>query len=163
MITFENKPERISQRSLEAFARRAQRLAGTKGDVSVLLTDARRMKELNQRFRGKNRPTDVLSFPGTQGGDIALCVEIARENSARYGHSFAQELKILLLHGMLHLAGYDHEADEGEMAKREMQLRSRLKLPANLIDRAQKNGRNTEGSSSTPGKQKRSLKRRRVR
>lgn len=163
VIVFEIKPDRISQRSLESFALQAQRLAGAKGEISVLLTNANRMQELNLRFRGKERATDVLSFPRQEGGDIALCLEIARDNASRYGHSLAQELKILLLHGMLHLAGFDHETDNGEMALREMKLRSRLKLPATLIDRAHNNGRRTEESNSSRTKRKPSFRRGRVR
>ena len=63
-------------------------------------------------------------------------MEIAGENAARLGHSVADEVKILLLHGVLHLAGYDHEADDGEMAAREQQLRRKLKLPDALIERS---------------------------
>ena len=97
---------------------------------------------MNRQFRRKNHPTDVLSFPAQimgQGpqtaGDIAISVEIARENAAALGHSLESELKILVLHGMLHLAGYDHERDNGEMAALEHQLRSKLKLPIGLIAR----------------------------
>lgn len=162
MIVFESKPERISQNSLESFARQAQRLAGARGEISVLLTGADRMQELNRRFRGKDRPTDVLSFPREEGGDIALCIEIARDNASRFGHSLAHELKILLLHGMLHLAGFDHETDSGEMAAREMNLRSRLKLPATLIDRVHNNGQSPPESSSRMKRQP-SRRRRRVR
>jgi len=70
-----------------------------------------------------------------EGGDIAISADIALENAGRYGHAAAEELKILVLHGMLHLAGYDHEADQGRMAKAEARLRAQLKLPASLIDR----------------------------
>jgi probable rRNA maturation factor len=163
VIVFESKPERASQRSLESFARQAQKLAGAKGEISVLLTNARRMHELNRHFRGKNRPTDVLSFPRDDGGDIAVCMEVARENAARYGHSLSQELKILLLHGMLHLAGYDHEIDKGEMAEREMTLRSRLKLPATLIDRVRRERRSERASNSMDAKRKRTARERRLR
>jgi len=92
---------------------------------------------LNRRFREKDKPTDVLSFPDARGagGDIAISMDIAQQNATRYGHDLLQELKILVLHGMLHLAGHDHAADHGEMAARERALRARLKLPACLIDR----------------------------
>jgi probable rRNA maturation factor len=106
----------------------------------------------------------VLSFPRDDGGDIAICMDIARENADMYDHSLSQELKILLLHGMLHVAGYDHETDNGEMAERETRLRSRLKLPTTLIGRVQKNGHQMEGSEpSSPKKRGRLLRRRRVR
>ncbi len=127
----------ISASALERFARAAQKLAGVRGEVAVLVAGSRRIQEMNHRYRKKNKPTDVLSFPREDGGDIAICARIARENARRFGHSPAEELKILVLHGMLHLAGYDHETDQGEMARREARLRARLKLPASLIDRTE--------------------------
>jgi probable rRNA maturation factor len=93
------------------------------------------VQELNRRFRRRNKPTDVLSFPRPQGGDIAISADIARENARAYGHRSADELKILILHGMLHLAGYNHESDNGSMAVKQARLREQLKLPASLIDR----------------------------
>lgn len=97
------------------------------------------MQDLNRRYRHKNKPTDVLSFPsGVPGvaGDIAISLEIADANAAEIGHSLATEVKVLILHGLLHLAGYDHETDTGEMLAREALLRRRLKLPVGLIERA---------------------------
>jgi probable rRNA maturation factor len=125
----------ISAAQLQRFARRAQMLARVKGDVDILIATNKRLRDLNRRFRRKNKPTDVLSFPLPSGGDIAISAQIARENALRYGHSLAAELGILVLHGMLHLAGYDHESDNGRMARVEASLRSQLKLPASLIDR----------------------------
>jgi probable rRNA maturation factor len=89
------------------------------------------MKALNRRFRGKDKPTDVLSFPAEPdapknfAGEIAISAEIAAQNARALGHSPAEEVKILVLHGILHLRGYDHECDNGEMARREQQLRAR--------------------------------------
>jgi len=120
---------------LERFVRKAQALTRVGGEVSVLIAGNARLQELNRRFRRKNKPTDVLSFPRSEGGDIAISFDIAAENAQRYGHHALDELKILVLHGMLHLAGYDHECDNGRMAAREAGLRTRLKLPATLIDR----------------------------
>jgi len=139
VIIFKTAVQGASQPALERFARRAQKLAGVAGEVDILIADNRRLLDLNRRFRGKAKATDVLSFPrsfsGNPGGDIAISAVIARQNARRYSHSLADELKILVLHGMLHLAGYDHETDDGRMARREKQLRARLKLPASLIDR----------------------------
>lgn len=132
--------EGVSHSALQRFARRAQKLARVKGEVAVLITSRGRVRTLNRRFRRKDNPTDVLSFPRPLGGDIAICAEIARQNAARLGHSVSDEIKVLVLHGMLHLAGYDHETDSGEMAKAEARLRSRLKLPASLIQRNQAGG-----------------------
>lgn len=136
MIVFETDVDSVSQKELQRFARRAQEMAGVSGEVDILIAGNRRLQELNRRFRRKDKPTDVLSFPRLQGGDIAISADIALENAGRYGHAATEELKILVLHGMLHLAGYDHEADNGRMARAEARLRARLKLPASLIDRA---------------------------
>src|SRR6478672_13369996 len=126
----------VSAAQLQRFARRAQKLVEVQGEVDILIATNKRLRELNRRFRRKNKPTDVLSFPRPSGGDIAISAQIARDNAQRFGHSLAIELKILVLHGMLHLAGYDHESDNGRMARVEARLRSQLKLPASLIDRA---------------------------
>jgi len=141
MVIFEPGISGVSTRSLNAaqlqrFARRAQKLAEVQGEVNILIATNKRLRELNRRFRRKDKATDVLSFPRPSGGDIAISAQIAFENAQRYGHSLASELKILVLHGMLHLAGYDHESDNGRMARAESSLRSQLKLPASLIDRA---------------------------
>jgi probable rRNA maturation factor len=101
------------------------------------------MRRLNQQFRQKDKPTDVLSFPSDQpngsrekyAGDLAISMEIAKENAQRFGHSLKEEIQILMLHGVLHLAGYDHESDDGEMARLEDRLRSKLGLPTALISR----------------------------
>jgi probable rRNA maturation factor len=145
VIIFEQKLGRVGRAGLELFLRQARRLTGVEGEVAVLVAGSRRIQDLNRRFRRKNKPTDVLSFPreqenGSSGGDIAICAEIARDNARRFGHSVTQELKVLLLHGMLHLAGYDHETDHGQMARKEAALRARLKLPAALIDRSRASG-----------------------
>ena len=146
MVIFEPGISGASTRSLNAaqlqrFARRAQTLARVKGEVDILISSNKRLQDLNRRFRRKNKPTDVLSFPRPSGGDIAISAQIALENAQRYGHSLATELKILVLHGMLHLAGYDHESDNGRMARAESRLRSQLKLPASLIDRTHSSGK----------------------
>jgi len=127
--------------ALAAFLRRAQRAAKLAGDVNVLVTKSRQMQRLNRRFRGKDKPTDVLSFPanglpeGRVAGDIAISAEIARDNARRRGHSLTEEIQILILHGVLHLAGYDHEQDDGRMALNEARLRKSLALPVGLIER----------------------------
>ena len=108
--------------------------------MDILISSSKRLRDLNRRFRRKDKPTDVLSFPRPSGGDIAISAQIALESAQRYGHSLASELKILVLHGLLHLAGYDHESDNGRMARAESRLRSQLKLPASLINRAHASG-----------------------
>ncbi len=120
---------------------RARRAAGASGEVNVLVTSSRAMCGLNRSFRGLDKPTDVLSFPAIAmspklAGDIAISADIAGINARRYGHSPAQEVKILALHGILHLAGYDHERDGGEMARCEDRLRLALGLADGLIRRS---------------------------
>lgn len=135
MIVFEKTVEGVSRAGLERFAQDAQKLAGVRGDVGVLIADNRRLRQLNRNFRGKDHPTDVLSFPRNEGGDIAISADIACANAERLGHRASAEFRVLILHGMLHLAGYDHESDNGAMEKLEARLRAHLKLPASLIER----------------------------
>ena len=136
MLIFEIAIKEVSASMIQRFARQAQKLAKVPGEVDILISGNQRLQELNRRFRRKNKPTDVLSFPRPTGGDIAISANIARQNATLYGHSLAEELKVLILHGMLHLAGHDHESDNGQMARVEARLRTHLKLPASLIDRA---------------------------
>ena len=139
-IIFRRPVVGLSQRALTAFVAQASRAVGLKGTVTVMVTHSREMRSLNSRFRGKNHATDVLSFPslafdrGT-AGDIAVSLDIAARNARSEGHSLGHEVQILVLHGILHLAGYDHVDDHGEMAERERQLRQRLGLPTALIER----------------------------
>ena len=134
----------LNERSLERFVARAKRAAGLRGAVTVLVTTSTELRSLNHRFRGKDKPTDVLSFPaemmsrGRFAGDVAISADIAAKNARRLGHTPAEEIKVLTLHGLLHLAGYDHEADDGTMARREGRLREQLGLPVALIERNQK-------------------------
>ena len=146
MVILEKRVAGLTELALGRFVARARRLGGLKGTVDVLVTSNATMKSLNARFRGKNRPTDVLSFSRAIGarrsfaGEIAISAEIAAQNARELGHSAATEVKVLTLHGILHLRGYDHERDNGEMAKREAQLRARLRLPVGLIERADVRG-----------------------
>jgi probable rRNA maturation factor len=110
--------------------------------INVLVASSRKVQGLNRRFRGKNQPTDVLSFPAIGSGDsngfagdIAISADIATRNARRLGHAPAEEIKILILHGVLHLAGYDHEQDNGRMEREERRLRRSLALPTGLIER----------------------------
>ena len=134
---------------IKTFLRTAQRTVGIRGEVNVLITSDDKMRRLNRDFRGKDKVTDVLSFPAAQNGkiagDIAISRDIARQNARALGHSLTTEVKILLLHGLLHLAGHDHELDNGEMAALEQKLRAKLKLPGGLIERAIINHRGHRG------------------
>ena len=130
----------LSKQGLARFMKRASLLIGIAGDVSVLLTSDAESKRLNKAFRGRNKATDVLSFPAAaeaQGiaGDLAISLDTAARQAAEHGHPLRDEVKILLLHGLLHLAGEDHETDSGEMAAHEASLRRQLRLPQTLIAR----------------------------
>lgn len=147
MVILQKKVAGLSQRSLERFLLRARRSAGLVGVANVLVTTSRALRTLNRQFRGKDKATDVLSFPAFSAmkerafaGDIAISAEIAAQNATRLGHTPAEEVKILTLHGVLHLAGFDHERDNGAMARKEVTLRQELKLPAALIERTQSSG-----------------------
>jgi probable rRNA maturation factor len=131
----------LSKAGLARFLNRARAAVGIEGDVHVLLADDATLKRLNRTFRGKNKATDVLSFPAGDGnysgvaGDLAISLETAARQAAQFGHSLRDEVRVLLLHGVLHLAGFDHEADRGEMAAREAELRRELRVETSLIAR----------------------------
>jgi probable rRNA maturation factor len=136
-----------SKRTLARFLSDAQAAVRMRGRVSVLLTTDKTIRRLNREFRGIDKPTDVLSFPAhphpgpeAVAGDLAISVPKARLQGAARGHSLANELKVLILHGLLHLAGYDHETDAGQMARRERVLRAKLRLPEGLIERVEQTG-----------------------
>jgi probable rRNA maturation factor len=130
-----------SARTLGRFLRQAQGAIRLRGQVSVLLTTDRKIRRLNRQFRGYDKPTDVLSFPalevpaGEVAGDLAISVPTALRQAREHDHTLGIEIKVLILHGLLHLAGYDHERDNGAMARRERLLRGRLGLPQGLIER----------------------------
>ncbi len=134
----------LPKRELKAFVREVCAAIPLQGEVSVLLTTDVAVQDLNRSFRRKNKPTDVLSFPAAAGfpgagelaGDLAVSIDTATRQAAQFGHTLLIEVKILLLHGLLHLAGYDHEQDAGRMARRERALRASFGLPPGLIDRA---------------------------
>ena len=144
----------LSDTALARFVVRASRASKLKGAVNVLVTGSSELRSLNRRFRSKDQPTDVLSFlPGPGfvnglAGDIAISADIARQNARRLGHSAADEIKILALHGVLHLAGYDHEHDDGAMASREAALRNTLGLPSGLMERNGGPGKTTSRPKS---------------
>jgi probable rRNA maturation factor len=109
-----------------------------RGTVAVAILPDSRVKALNRKYRRKNRGTDVLSFPGGGDflGDIAISRGIAQKQARLLGHSFETELRVLALHGLLHLLGYDHDSDNGRMARVEARLRRKARLPPGLIARS---------------------------
>jgi len=131
----ESKAGEVSPKALERFVGVVCRAARLRGEVNVLLTGDRKMRDLNRRFRRKDKTTDVLSFPSMNGGDIAISVPIAKASARGLGHELADEIKILILHGALHLKGHDHETDNGTMARAELRLRKKQKLPIALTER----------------------------
>ena len=151
MVIVHKAVEGVSGTMLARFLNRGRRTLKLDGEVSLLLASSAQLRRLNREFRGKDYPTDVLSFcpeirpqqkRGSQGaragyaGDIAISVDIALQNGKLLGHGAAVEIKTLILHGLLHLGGYDHERDNGRMARRELRLRRALRLPEGLIERA---------------------------
>lgn len=114
--------------------------ARAKGSVCVALLSDARVRALNRQFRRVDKATDVLSFPCApldgSIGDVVIATGVARRQAREAGHSLAVELKVLALHGLLHLMGYDHETDDGQMARVERRLRARHGLPSGLIERA---------------------------
>jgi probable rRNA maturation factor len=136
----------LSRAGMSRFFSAAQRAVGLRGEVDVLLSDDARLRRLNREFRGQNKATDVLSFPAPEelaeahAGDLAVSLETAARQAEEQGHSLRDEVRVLLLHGLLHLDGMDHETDEGEMAEREAVLRRKLRLPSGLIARAHSAG-----------------------
>ena len=156
----------LSKAGLERFLLCARRAAGLKGTVNLLVTSSAEVRLLNRQFRGKNKETDVLSFPADSqrtismtapgalrlAGEIAISPDIATQNAVQLGHSPAQEIKVLALHGILHLAGFDHERDNGEMARKEANLRRMLGLPVALIERVQPAQRGSSKRTAKPAR-----------
>jgi probable rRNA maturation factor len=107
--------------------------------VTVAVVSDARVRALNRSYRGKNRATDVLSFPTSSPspflGDIVIARGVARRQAREAGHGERTEWRVLALHGLLHLLGYDHETDHGTMARVEARLRRRGGLPRGLIER----------------------------
>jgi probable rRNA maturation factor len=152
LVILQKKVAGLSENALQRFVWRACRAARLKGTVNVLVTSSATVRSLNREFRGRNQATDVLSFPASPvfpvgrkspavAGEVVISGEIAAQNAAQLGHGAAQEVKILALHGILHLAGFDHERDNSQMARKETKLRQALKLPVALIERTEAAGR----------------------
>ncbi|MGH9758455.1 MAG: rRNA maturation RNase YbeY [Candidatus Acidiferrales bacterium] len=152
MISNRQRKIRVSVPYLRKFISRLRlRLELPRDSFSVAFVSNSEIRRWNRLYRGKNRPTDVLSFPTDERsrgkrplsplhralrpgsaanylGDVAIAPAVARENARRLGRSLSTELRILILHGILHLMGYDHETDSGQMERRERRLRRELGL-----------------------------------
>jgi probable rRNA maturation factor len=139
VVVYGHTAARVRRKLIAAWARRLREEVARGREFCCLLTDDRELRRLNRRHRGKDRPTDVLSFPARAGGslgDIAVSTGRARRQAREHGHSVEEEIGILMLHGLLHLLGMDHERDRGQMMRAEMRWRRRLGLPAGLTERA---------------------------
>ncbi len=131
---------RIQDHEIESFLGKLSAAEAPRKEVAVLVASDAFVRGMNARFRNKNQSTDVLSFPdGEDGrlGDILISAARAERQAKEYGHSIEAEIKTLVLHGFLHLAGYDHETDDGEMRAMERRLRRKYGLEKGLIERAQ--------------------------
>ena len=138
-VTFRRVPERLRRRPVERFVRKLECEVAKGRAFECLITTDAELRRLNRDFRGQDFATDVLSFreagPGTRLGDLAISLPRARAQAREFGHRTEQEIQILMLHGVLHLLGMDHEADHGRMARAEKRWRARLGLPNGLIER----------------------------
>jgi len=155
-VRFRRVPASLRRAPIERFARTLQKEVGKGRPFDTLIAGDAELRRLNRDFRGKDYATDVLSFPagplrplptpggypgrGSDGrgcflGDIAISLGRARAQAREFGHTIEQEVRILMLHGVLHLVGHDHETDSGAMARVEKRWRSKLGLPDGLIER----------------------------
>jgi probable rRNA maturation factor len=170
-VTFRRVPASLRRAAIERFARKLQKEVVKSRPFDTLITGDAELRRLNRDFRGKDYPTDVLSFPfgdfavkspkplpngrGSDGrsmllaeprpsgsgfrtlflGDIAISLGRARVQAREFGHTVEQEVQILMLHGVLHLCGHDHDTDSGAMARAEKRWRAKLGLPNGLIER----------------------------
>jgi len=129
------------KRLLTRFARRLSASVAQGKHFECLITDDRELQRLNKSFLKHDYPTDVLSFPAADQmfsiGECAISVDRAEEQGRQFGHSLIQEIEILMLHGVLHLMGFDHEEDSGAMAQAEQKWRTELKLVQTLIRRSE--------------------------
>jgi probable rRNA maturation factor len=130
------------KRQLKNFARLLSQDVVDGRTFACLITSDCELRNLNSQFLGHDYATDVLSFPsgvaGGELGDLAISVDRAEAQAHEFGHTCIDEVRILMLHGVLHLAGMDHETDKGEMARTEQKWRAQLDLPTTLISRTRK-------------------------
>jgi probable rRNA maturation factor len=138
LITFRRSPATLDVPGIESFAETLRARVARGREFHCLITGDAELRLLNRTYRSKDYATDVLSFPGEGAylGDMAISLARARAQARQYGHAIEDEVRILMLHGLLHLKGMDHESDSGEMARAELRWRKRLGLPGGLIERA---------------------------
>jgi probable rRNA maturation factor len=158
-VRFRRVPASLRRAPIERFARTLQKEIAKGRPFDILIAGDAELRRLNRDFRGQDYTTDVLSFPSEVGqasacqrplagassltlsntgaflGDIAISLGRARAQAREFGHTIEQEVQILMLHGVLHLMGHDHESDSGAMARAEKRWRAKLGLPNGLIER----------------------------
>jgi probable rRNA maturation factor len=142
-IRFFRLPRTADRRTIERFQASLQQRVAKGHEFACLITTDAELQRLNRTYRRKDYATDVLSFPAApvKGaaaeylGDLAISWQRAREQAREFGHSIEMEIQVLMLHGVLHLLGLDHETDRGRMSRAEIRWRRVLGLPAGLIER----------------------------
>jgi probable rRNA maturation factor len=137
MVLYRGVRVRLPRRQVERFARELRRRIARKRGFVCLITQDRELRRLNRQFLSRDYATDVLSFPGACGapGEMAISAQRAAVQAREHGHTVADEICVLMLHGVLHLAGMDHETDGGCMARAEVRWRKKLGLPSGLMER----------------------------
>lgn len=144
---FRNAPRGLDRKRLRQFLETLTLSLAAGRAFHCLLANDAELQRLNATFLGNDYPTDVLSFPSVAGeeslGEIAISSQRARAQASEFGHSVETEIEILLLHGVLHLLGHDHESDRGRMKRLERKWRAKLGLPLGLIDRTGQSGKRT--------------------
>jgi probable rRNA maturation factor len=139
---FRSAPRGLDRKRLRQFQETLREQVAEGREFTCLLTSDAELRRLNATFLGKDYATDVLSFPSLEGeeglGELAISAVRAREQAAEQGHPIETEIEILMLHGVLHLLGHDHETDRGAMRRLETRWRKKLQLPAGLIERTRR-------------------------
>jgi probable rRNA maturation factor len=150
LITYRRKPATLDAESLKSFAEVLRDRVAGGCEFHCRITNDAELQSMNAQFRGKDYPTDVLSFPQVHApirrvardlknaqslGDIAISIQRARAQAHERNHPIEDEIRILMLHGVLHLLGMDHESDSGRMRRAEIRWRRKLGLPPGLIER----------------------------
>lgn len=138
-VLFSRIPQKLNRSRVRGFAARLREAVAAGREFSCLITTDAELARLNRTFLGEDHATDVLSFPSGNAegplGDIAISAGRAAEQAREYGHSLEDEISVLMLHGVLHLLGMDHERDRGRMARAEQRWRRNLDLPSGMIER----------------------------
>ena len=142
IFLFRSAPRGLDRKRLRGFQHTLITLVTSGRSFTCLLTSDAELRRLNATFLGKDYPTDVLSFPSVEGeeslGELAVSAPRAKAQAAEFGHPVETELEILMLHGVLHLLGHDHENDRGAMRRLESRWRQTLGLPSGLIERTRR-------------------------